>query len=122
MLAGPRDTVTAEDQLWPEPRGGVGMPDTTAAARERRRHILLGLTGLAFATLLAAFVMRGTMIAVHIGVDALMLGYVILLVRHRQITAERLSKVEPIRPPVTQQTPASMQLAPSYLLQTSTGS
>ncbi len=101
---------------------GMGVPTSTAAARERRRQVLLGLTGVAVVTLLFALFAGGRWVAVHVFVDVVMLGYVILLVRHRQLMADRMRKVEPIRPPVREQLPASLQLAPSYLLRSKTGS
>lgn len=101
---------------------GLGMPHSTVAARERRRQVLLGLTGVALVTLLLALFAGGRWVAVHVFVDVVMVGYVILLVRHRQLMADRRTKVEPIRPPVSEQSPASMQLAPSYLLNSKTGS
>jgi hypothetical protein len=101
---------------------GIGMPTSTAAARERRRQVLLGLTGVALLTLLLALFVGGRWVAAHVLVDVVMLGYVILLVRHRQLAADQRTKVEPIRPPVTEQTSSSVQLAPSYLLRENTGS
>jgi len=101
---------------------GIGMPTSTAAARERRRQVLLGLTGVALFTLMFALFVGGRWVAAHVFVDVAMLGYVILLVRHRQLVADQLTKVEPIRPPVTEQTISSVQLAPSYLLRENTGS
>lgn len=102
------------------PNVALGQTSTTAAARERRRQVLIALTGVAFATLLAALFARGAFVAVHIAADVLLVGYVILLVRYRQIAMDRIEKVEPIRPPVTEQAPASLQLAPSYLLRSGT--
>lgn len=104
------------------PNAGLRMPSSTAAARERRRQILLGLTGLAIGTFLLAYFAGGLWIAAHVFVDIVMLGYVILLVRHRQLAADRKLKVEPIRPPVTEQAPATLQAAPSYLVRSNTGS
>lgn len=120
---GPRHDERALHQAWEPQRAiGLGMPGSTAAARERRRQVLLGLTALAFVTLLLALFVGGLMTALHVLVDTAMLGYVILLVRHRQLEAERRLKLQPIRPPVTEQTPMHMQVAPSYLLQSGTGS
>ena len=120
---GPRHDERALHQAWePQRATGLGMPGSTAAARERRRQVLLALTALAFVTLLLALFVGGLMTALHVLVDTAMLGYVILLVRHRQLEAERRLKLEPIRPPVTGQTPAHMQVAPSHLLQSGTGS
>ena len=110
-------------QAWDTPAtAGIGMPSSTAAARERRRQVLIGLTGVALVTLLFALFAGGRWIAAHVLVDMVMVGYVILLVRHRQLATDRVRKVEPIRPPVTEHAPASVQLAPSYLLRENTGS
>lgn len=101
---------------------GIGVPTSTSAARERRRQILIALMGLSFVTLLLAMFARGTWIPVTVLVNIALVGYVILLVRHRQAVADRLRKVEPIRPPVSDQPPKHVQLAPSYLLESNTGS
>ncbi len=97
-------------------------PSTTSQARERRRQVLIGLTGLAFATLILALAVGGAMTPIHIAIDALMVGYVILLVRHRQMATEQASRLEPIRPAVSQVAPTTVQMAPSYLLRSGTGS
>lgn len=101
---------------------GLGIPTSTAAARERRRQVLLGLTGLSAFTVLLAILAGGRWIAASLLVMVVLVGYVILLVRHRQIMADRQRKVEPIRPPVGEKAPSSMQLAPSYLVRSKTGS
>lgn len=114
---------TVLHQAWDTPASAsLGIPTSTAAARERRRQVLLGLTGIALLTLMFALFAGGRWVAAHVFVDVVMVGYVILLVRHRQLMADRMMKVEPIRPPVNEQQPASMQLAPSYLLRSKTGS
>lgn len=109
-------------QAWEAPRAqrAGAAPSSMAAARERRRHVLMALTAAAFATLLLAMAVGGVWVALHVAVDAALVGYVILLVRFRQIAAERRTKVEPIRPPVTEQGPATIQAAPSYLLRSGT--
>ena len=110
-------------QAWDtSDNAGLGMPTSTSAARERRRHVLLGFTGIAAMTLLLALLAGGRWVAAHVLVDAVMLGYVILLVRHRQLMADRGAKVEPIRPPITDQASTPVQLAPSFLLRENTGS
>ena len=107
---------------WDRPSSaGLRTPTSTASARERRRQVLLVLTGIAFLTLLPAIFLGGAWVAAHVLIDAIMLGYVILLVRHRQMMMDRLTKVEPIRPPVSEQ-PANVRLAPEYLLRSNTGS
>ena|GEM_PF-640236 len=114
---------SALHQAWEtSDTAGIGMPSSTSAARERRRQVLIGLTGLALVTLMFAIFAGGRWIAAHVLIDMVMVGYVILLVRHRQLMADRITKVEPIRPPVTDQAPASIQLAPPYLLRENTGS
>lgn len=108
---------------WDTPTStGIGVPTSTSAARERRRQILIALMGTSFITLLLAMFLRGNWIPVTAFINIALVGYVILLVRHRQVVADRLRKVEPIRPPVSEQTPSHVQLAPSYLLKSNTGS
>lgn len=116
-----------EESLLHQARGasdnaGLGMPSSTSAARERRRQVILWLTGVAVLTLLLALFVGGRWVAAHVLVDVAMIGYVILLVRHRQLMEDQVTKVEPIRPPVTRQPVSSVQLAPSYLLRENTGS
>ena len=94
----------------------LGPPQSTASARERRRHVLMGLTGAAFLTLLMALSFGGLWIAAHVAIDAALLGYVILLVRFRQVADERRSKVAPIRPPLHERPVMSLQAAPDYLV------
>ena len=65
-------------------------------ARERRRNVLLTLAALALVTLIGAFVVGGPMIVVHLFVDLLLLGYVVLLVQHHQRAQERRAVVRPI--------------------------
>lgn len=122
VLGGPSVTEEALHQAWGSAgaQTRAGLPATTAAARERRRHILIGLTGSAFVTLLLAMTLRGSWIALNVAIDAALVGYVILLVRFRQIANERQFKVEPIRPPVTEQPPVTLQAAPDYLVRSGT--
>lgn len=98
------------------PATRLAAPSSTASARERRRHVLMGLTGAAFLTLLLALSFRGLWIAAHVAIDAALIGYVILLVRFRQVANERRSKVAPIRPPLHEQPVVNMQAAPDYLV------
>jgi len=92
-------------------------PTSVAEARERRRTVLLSLTGFAVVTLLVALMAPSTLfISLHVVADLALVGFAILLVRHRQMSAQRSAKVEPIRPAVTAQPPAPVQLAPSYLV------
>lgn len=121
IFAAPLGLEAGLDESWEPPRQKLAaMPSSTAAARERRRHVLMALTGGAFATLLLAMGLGGMWVAINVALDAALVGYVILLVRFRQVAAERHSKVEPIRPPVTEQPPLTLQAAPAYLLRSGT--
>lgn len=120
-LYAPRGDERTIQAVWEAPRERrASAPSTTAAARERRRHVLLALTGAAFVTLLLALTLGGVWVAAHVGIDAVLVGYVVLLVRFRQLASERRTKVEPIRPPVNEVAPATLQPAPGYLLRSGT--
>ncbi len=60
-------------------------------ARIRRRNVLVGLAGLAAITLVGVFTVGGgAIIALHLFADALLLGFVMLLVQYqREIELER---------------------------------
>jgi hypothetical protein len=60
--------------------------------------VLIGLAGAALGTLLLAAVMGAMFIALNLVVDLVLLGYVILLVRHQKAAHDRAHKVRPIRP------------------------
>lgn len=63
-------------------------------AQRRRRDVLLGLLGAFAGSLALALVMGGPLLwGIQVVVDALVVGYVLLLVRFRQQTAERQTKV-----------------------------
>lgn len=120
-LFAPAGDERSLQQAWGNQRPGrVGMPSSTSAARERRRHVLLGLTGAAFVTLLLALTVGSPWVAIHVAIDAALVGYVVLLVRFRQLASERRTKVQPIRPAVTEQAPVTIQSAPDYLLRSGT--
>lgn len=120
-LYAPRGDESTIQAAWEGPRHRrAAVPSTTSAARERRRHVLLALTGAAFVTLLLALTLGGAWVATHVAIDAALVGYVVLLVRFRQLAAERRTKVEPIRPPVNEVAPATLQAAPAYLLRSGT--
>lgn len=109
---------SALHQAWEGTEGNrMVAPTSTAQARERRRTVLLSLTGLAVVTLLVALMAPSTLfISVHILADLALVGFAILLVRHRQMASQRAAKVAPIRPAVPTAVPAPLQLAPSYLV------
>ncbi len=121
----PPDDVTAPAVLgntWASKEGALSVPSTRAAAAERRRRVVAALVGVAFVTLLAAFGVGGIFITLHVIADLAALGYVILLVRHRNMANAQASRPQPIRPAVTVASPRTMQVAPDYLLRSGTGS
>lgn len=122
VVAPETDDFEAElRRAWEQPRSNVmGVPSTTTAARERRRQILLVLTAGAFLTLVLNFLGMPGMVPIHIMFDLAFLGFAMLLVRRRQIDADRAAKIEPIRPPVSEQRPVAIQPAPAYLLRSGT--
>ncbi len=70
--------------LYPStPRSGMGRV-SREQARLRRRNVLIGLATSAFVTLLMAVTARGSMIVLHLFVDAVLLGYVLMLVQYQR--------------------------------------
>ena len=99
--------LTSVVQLAPPPRPGLVPPglgvDRDGLARRqrerarlRRRNILLGLVLLAIVTLAAAVTAGGAMIAVHVLVDILLVGYVGALAQRQRRVLERHAKVTDI--------------------------
>lgn len=99
--------LTGVVQLAPPPRPGLVSPglgvdrDGLARrqrerARMRRRNILIGLVFLAIVTLVAALTVGGGMIAVHVLVDILLVGYVGALAQRQRRVLERHAKVTDI--------------------------
>jgi hypothetical protein len=64
-----------------------------AEARKRRRDVLVTLVSAAATTLGMALLLDGPVWVLHLAVDALLLGYVALLLQQQQRTIERESKV-----------------------------
>lgn len=91
-------------------------PMSLDGARRRRRNVLASLLGLAVVTLIMAVAASGAWVLINLLADAALLAYVMLLVRHQQVTNERMNKVRPIRPVGRQ---PHVQPAPTYLLQQS---
>ena len=99
--------LTGVAQLSPPSRAGLIPPglgvDRDAVvrlhrerARLRRRNILIGLVFLAIITLVAALTAGGGMIAVHVLVDILLVGYVGALAQRQRRVLERHAKVTDI--------------------------
>lgn len=73
---------------------GRGVPRSADEASQRRRAVLAGLIGIALITFMG-WTMTGAaaLLAVHVVVDVLAIGFAWLLFRHRQLRAERLTKL-----------------------------
>lgn len=74
-------------------------------ARIRRRNVLVGLFGLAAITLVGAFVIGGAqLILAHLVADALLLGFILLLVQYqREIELDRTRNLPVYAEPRAQQ-------------------
>lgn len=96
------------------PGTGSGTPRGRALARKRRRDVLFALGGAAAFTFLLAVAFGGTMVALHLLVDAALAGYVYLLVQMRKAAAERAHKVRYLAaPPQSQPTLVTLRRSAS---------
>lgn len=77
------------------PAAGVATaPRTLSDAQRRRRNVLVALVAAAAMTLVVAVVVGGTVIwALQLLVDALLVGFVVLLARSRALAVEQAEKV-----------------------------
>lgn len=66
---------------------------TRSDARRRRRDVLFTLAGAASLTLALALVLGGPVLYVHLALDTMLAGYVLLLVRAQRLASERETKV-----------------------------
>lgn len=71
-----------------------GMPRNSIDARRRRRRILVTLIFSALATFVFAVYFGGFALVVHLMIDALLLGYAMLLVQHQRTREERLNPID----------------------------
>ena len=71
-----------------------GMPRTSIDARRRRRRILVSLIVGALATFVLAVYFGGFALVVHLLIDAMLLGYAMLLVQHQRTREERLQPID----------------------------
>jgi len=86
----------------PRPRIGV-VPTGMSSAQRRRRDVLVGLLGAAAATFVTAMLTGSTMMWVaHLAVDVLLVTYVVLLVRMRNLAMEQRVKVRYLPQPTPQ--------------------
>lgn len=73
---------------------GRGMYRSSIDARRRRRRILVTLIAAALVSFVVAVYANGFALVVHLLIDALLLGYAMLLVQHQRTREERLSAVD----------------------------
>ena len=71
-----------------------GIPRTSIDARRRRRRILVTLIFSALATFVFAVYFGGFALVVHLLIDALLLGYAMMLVQHQRTREERLNPID----------------------------
>jgi hypothetical protein len=111
-----RADVSVPTMSMPGPVGAYRprMTSQKELVRRRRANILLGLLGTAGVTLLLGVLLGGTMLVLHLAVDVLLVGYCALLVRARNVAAEREMKVRYLPGPMT-----ASQAEPAVLLRRS---
>src|SRR5206468_6435119 len=90
-----RRPVGTVSQLRPARAGQASYQAAAARSRtlRRRRDVLVALLASSGATLLLALVGLGMMLWVNLLIDAFLIGYVALLIRQRNLAAERDMKV-----------------------------
>jgi len=71
---------------------------TRQQVRERRKNVLIVLTGAVLVTLVLAIGVGGPMLYLNLLADALLATYVVLLVQLRRLAEERQAKVRYIQP------------------------
>lgn len=85
--------VAGPPAFGPVPLGTVDQARLARIdAQRRRRQILVGLLGAAGTTLVLSLVVP-SVLTLHLLVDALLVGYVALLIRRRKLAQERAAKV-----------------------------
>jgi len=83
------------------PVGPVRVPGGMSAAQRRRRDVLVAfLAGAGITFLMALFAGSVVFWLLHLLTDALLGGYLFLLIQHKNRKVERRTKVRPIHPPV----------------------
>jgi hypothetical protein len=86
---------------YPQVSHGLGRPPsvmTRSEARRRRRDVLFALGGAVLVTLMLTVVVGGPFVWVQLLADALLVGYVVLLLRTQRLAVERRSKVRYLAP------------------------
>ena len=80
------------------PRPSASLAVRPSSARKRRKDVFLTLLGAVAVTFLLAIAMGGMVWALHVAVDLAFVGYVALLIKIQQETAEKELKVRFIQP------------------------
>lgn len=80
------------------PVGPRGHRMSRHEARRRRRDVLFALGGVALVTLMLAVVAGGPFVYLQLFADALLVGYVGLLVHTQRLAADRRNKVRYLTP------------------------
>lgn len=113
-------TAPAPRRTAPIPTGhrpvhhGPGAPATRSEGKRRRRDVLVTLVAAAALTFVLALLLGSPAVWLHLGIDAMLAGYVWLLVQARKAAAERAAKVRYL--------PAPGQQDPALLLRRSASS
>jgi hypothetical protein len=81
------------------------------AARRRRRNVLYVLAGAAVTSMVLIPFMGSLMVVLHLLIDVLLAGYVVLLVRTQRLAAERRDKVRYLPQPSAMAPVAERQYA-----------
>ena len=84
---------------------GARRPSQMELVRRRRTNILLGLLGAMVVTLLGGVLMGGTVLVLHLVLDLLFVAYCGMLVRARNLAAEREVKVRYLPGPMAMPEP-----------------
>jgi hypothetical protein len=86
-MGGPTRNAPKTARVARQPLSGAQL------AAQRRRNALVVLVGMVVATLVGAVVVGGWFVALHVLADALLITYVVLVLRTVRLAAEREIKV-----------------------------
>jgi hypothetical protein len=108
-----RPTATSNGALARQAAADRAMP-RRAEVRRRRRDVFLTLLGAVGLTFVLALILGGPVWGLHLAVDLLFAGYVLMLLKLQQQTAERDMKLRYLP-----QNPRNRQAEPALLLRRS---
>ncbi len=95
----PGGSVSARAASFASGGGWPGVPRNASEAEARRRDILMGLAVTAVVTLVGAALVASALWPLHLLVDVTLIGYVVLLARHRAMTVRRDQDVHYVHGP-----------------------